>query len=97
MLAGYDANCSPMALVPHGENIHYELELLMEAGLTNIEALRAAISLPSRYFSPEDRRVFEVGKKADLVLVNGNSVEDLQVKSLVKRIWFGSVKVSLAK
>ena len=40
ILAGTDANTSPIMEVKHGESLHRELELLVEAGLSNEEALR---------------------------------------------------------
>jgi len=44
ILAGTDANAGPgIPFSPrHGESLHDELELLIEAGLSNVEALRAA-------------------------------------------------------
>jgi hypothetical protein len=35
ILAGSDANSSPMAAVKHGEGLHRELELLVDAGFSN--------------------------------------------------------------
>jgi hypothetical protein len=40
ILAGTDANWSPMVSLKHGEGFHRELELLVDAGLSNEEALK---------------------------------------------------------
>ena len=48
ILAGTDA---PNPGTAHGASMHRELELLVKAGLTPVEALRAATSVPARTFS----------------------------------------------
>lgn len=74
ILAGTDASVPMPALggVAHGASVHHEMQLLVEAGLTPVEALRAATSVPAKRFGLEDRGVVAVGKRADLVLVRGN-------------------------
>lgn len=95
ILAGTDANSSPMAAVKHGESIHRELELLVEAGLSSEDALKAATSLPAKWFRMDDRGVIAVGKRADLVLVGGNPVEDISVTKNVKMVWVAGNRVEL--
>jgi imidazolonepropionase-like amidohydrolase len=61
-----------------GQNVHKELRLLVEAGLTPYQALTAATSEPARYFG----RVGEFGTivpgaSADLVLLDGNPLDDI--------------------
>jgi imidazolonepropionase-like amidohydrolase len=74
ILAGTDANAAPgvPAAIPHGYSLHHELELLVDAGLTSLDALRAATSLPALYFGLGDRGVIEPGRRADLVLIDGD-------------------------
>jgi imidazolonepropionase-like amidohydrolase len=55
-----------------GASLHHELQLLVQAGLTPIEALRAATSLPARHFGLHDRGVIRPGARADLLLVDGD-------------------------
>ena len=65
ILAGTDANSeknSPF-VIKHGDSLHYELELLVRAGLSNIDALRAATELPAKHFGLTDRGVIEVGNE----------------------------------
>lgn len=44
ILAGTDANHAngAPAVISHGESLHHELELLVDAGLSTVDALRAA-------------------------------------------------------
>lgn len=55
--------------VKHGESLHQELELLVEAGLSSLDALRAATVLPAEHFKLLDRGIIAEGKRADLVLL----------------------------
>ena len=55
-----------------------ELELLVEAGLTPLEALQAGTINPARFLGIEDSLgTVEKGKYADLVLLGANPLEDI--------------------
>lgn len=94
ILAGTDANDSPGApvSVPHGKSLHRELELLVDAGLSTLEALLAATALPARYFGLSDRGAIEPGKRADLVLIDGDPLDDIRATRSIRRIWCGGVE-----
>lgn len=68
ILAGTDSNVIQGIPVqpPFGSSLHGELELLVAAGLSNVEALRAATSAPARAFGLNDRGVIQPGYRADL-------------------------------
>lgn len=73
LLAGTDVlnpYCFP------GFSLHDELELLVEAGLTPLEALQAATLNPARFLGKEqDFGTVTEGKMADLVLLDANPLE----------------------
>jgi imidazolonepropionase-like amidohydrolase len=97
VLAGTDANDSPgtPSWVPHGESLHRELELLVEAGLSTLDALLAATALPARYFGLPDRGTIEPGKRADLVLIDGDPLADIRATRSISRIWCGGHEVAV--
>jgi imidazolonepropionase-like amidohydrolase len=70
VVAGTDAlnpGCVP------GFSMHDELEMLVDAGLTNLEALAAATRLPAQWMGiADDRGALEAGKRADLVLLDAD-------------------------
>jgi imidazolonepropionase-like amidohydrolase len=68
--AGTDAPLYNLAL---GESLHRELELLVEAGLSPMEALQAATSRPAGLLQRAGEiGTIEVGKRADLIAVSGD-------------------------
>ena len=75
-LAGTDAlnpYCFP------GFSLHDELALLVNAGLTPMEALQAATLNPARFLGKErELGTVEKGKIADLVLLDANPLEDIR-------------------
>ncbi len=76
-----------------GEALHGELELLVAAGLTSVEALRAATVLPADYFSLTDRGVIEPGRRADLILVEGDPTQDIATTRAIRSVWVAGVQV----
>ncbi|KAI8823990.1 amidohydrolase [Fimicolochytrium jonesii] len=94
ILVGTDANQEPVAPlrpVP-GESFHRELELLVEAGLTPLDALRGATSLAALHFGLDDRGSVREGLRADLVLVDGDPTRDIQASRLVRRVWCAGIE-----
>ncbi|MBI1899310.1 MAG: amidohydrolase family protein [Acidobacteria bacterium] len=61
-----------------GFNLHDELALFVEAGLTPMEALQTATRNPAMFFGMEkDLGTIEKGKIADLVLLDANPLADI--------------------
>jgi imidazolonepropionase-like amidohydrolase len=63
---------------PPGFSLHDELDLMAEAGLTPAEILRAATINCAKLFPSLDAGAIAVGKRADLVLLNGNPLTDIR-------------------
>jgi len=75
MLVGTDAM---NAFVIPGFAVHDELALLVEAGLTPLEALRAATIAPAAFLHASDSLgVIAPGRLADLVLLDGNPLSNI--------------------
>ncbi|MGI9057949.1 MAG: amidohydrolase family protein [Ktedonobacteraceae bacterium] len=95
ILAGTDANqgsASP-APIQHGESLHDELGLLVEAGLTPVEALRSATVVPAEFFGFTDRGAIEAGRRADLLLIEGDPTQDIAATRAVRGVWVAGVQV----
>ena len=79
--------------VQHGKALHDELGLLIEAGLTPVEALRSATILPAEYFGFTDRGIIEPGRRADLLLVEGDPTQDILATRAIVGVWVAGVQV----
>ncbi|HET9485903.1 MAG TPA: amidohydrolase family protein, partial [Chryseosolibacter sp.] len=74
---------------------HREMELLHEAGLTNMDVIRAATLENARFFRIDERLgSVEKGKIADLVVVGGDPLADIRALRDVKRVMLNGVWVS---
>ena len=90
ILAGTDAG-NPGTT--QGASMHGEMELLVRAGLTPIEALHAATAAPAAVFHLDDRGQIAPGKRADLVLVNGDPTADIRQTRDIVAVWKAGVKI----
>jgi hypothetical protein len=68
---------TPIPCVIPGFSLHDELQDLVAAGLTPYRALRAATVAPARFLAA-DAGTIEVGRAADLLLVDGNPLHDVR-------------------
>ena len=70
---------TPIGLAIPGYALHTELELLVESGLTPLEALHAATVQPARFFGLEAEMVrAQAGMRNGLVLLDGDPLEDIR-------------------
>src|SRR5579864_8149568 len=61
-----------------GYSLHREIELYAQSGFTPMEAIQAATIVPARAMGVDkDSGTIEKGKRGDLILINGNPVEDI--------------------
>ncbi|MCR6663280.1 MAG: CIA30 family protein [Luteimonas sp.] len=91
ILAGSDA---PNPGTAQGASLHHELELLVRAGLSPVEALAAATSVPARRFALPERGRIAPGMRADLVLVEGNPLDDITATRAIDAVWKNGHRVT---
>jgi imidazolonepropionase-like amidohydrolase len=61
-----------------GHSLHREIELYVQAGFTPMEALQAATIVPARAMGlDKESGTIENAKRGDLILVNGNPLDDI--------------------
>lgn len=62
-----------------GHSLHREMEIYASAGFTPMEAIQAATIVPARAMGRDrDSGTIEAGKRADLVIVDGDPLADLR-------------------
>ena len=91
--AGIDILCGSDAAGPakgtaFGLSMHHELSLFVnEVGMTPEEALRSATSLTAERFGFADRGKLDVGRNADLLLVEGNPLVEIDDTLNIRGVW----------
>jgi imidazolonepropionase-like amidohydrolase len=69
-----------LPLVPPGRSLHRELGLLAASGLSPYEVIRSATVVPAAFLGrSKEFGTIAPGQRADLLLVNGNPLENLTV------------------
>ena len=96
ILAGCDVSEPLPGLggLAHGASLHHELQLLVAAGLTPIDALRAATSTPARRFGLTDRGRIAPGARADLLLVDGDPTTTISDTLSVRAVWRSGIRLT---
>ncbi|MGZ4844760.1 MAG: amidohydrolase family protein [Candidatus Angelobacter sp.] len=73
-----------------GFSLDREIELYVQAGFTPMEAIQAATLVPARAMGMEkDSGTIEAGKRADVILVDGNPLENISDIRKVSTVFAG--------
>jgi imidazolonepropionase-like amidohydrolase len=96
ILAGSDVSEPIPSLggLAHGASLHHELQLLVKAGLTPVDALRAATATPARRFGLNDRGRIANGARADLLLIDGDPISNVSDTLNIRAIWRRGVRLT---
>jgi imidazolonepropionase-like amidohydrolase len=87
LLSGSDA-AGPAVGTAWGLTVHHELYLFVKhCGFTPVVALRAATYLNAKRFKFSDRGQIKAGLRADLVLVEGNPLENIDNTLNLRAVW----------
>ncbi|PSM41532.1 imidazolonepropionase [Streptomyces dioscori] len=99
LLVGTDSAPMPLMFmggVVHGASVHQELQYLVRAGLTPVQALRAATATPARRFGLPDRGRIEEGLRADLLLVDGDPTTTIGDTLNLREVWRRGTRMTLS-
>ena len=87
IMAGSD---TPEWFFGYGWTLHRELESLVAAGLTPYQALAAATTTPAEFLrASKEWGTIETGKRADLLLLSANPLEDIRNTSRIEAVVIG--------
>lgn len=94
ILVGTDVSVPVPTLggLAHGASVHHEMQLLVEAGLTPVEALQSATSKTARRFGLDDRGRIVESARADLVLVDGDPTTHISDSLSILEVWQRGVR-----
>jgi len=93
LLVGTDVSFPVPTLggLAHGVSVHHEMQLFVEAGLSPFDALRSATYIPAKRFELYDRGTIAIGKRADLLLVNGEPTKNISDSLSIIAVWKAGV------
>lgn len=91
---GTDSGAMPLRIPGYAE--HRELELLVQAGLTPSQALGLATGRAADIMRLSDRGRIEPGKRADLVVVDGDPTKDIRALGHIVEVRNFGEKASLS-
>ncbi|KAF9893241.1 hypothetical protein FE257_011671 [Aspergillus nanangensis] len=94
IVVGSDANLNPYvpANPPFGLSLHQELQLLVQAGVSPVDAIRGATSLAAHTFGLYDRGSILPGLRADLVLLGADPTADISNSLSIQKVWVNGVE-----
>ena len=85
-------------LVIHGPTVQHELELWVQAGISPAVALQAATHNAARLLKAENRLgLIAPGHDADLLIVDGNPLEDISVTERISLVVFKGERIHRAE
>jgi imidazolonepropionase-like amidohydrolase len=85
VMAGTDA---PLRNSPPGFGLHQEMRMMVESGMSPFDALSAATIVPARFLGAADSLgTVEVGRIADMVLLDANPLEDIANAGRVRSVF----------
>jgi imidazolonepropionase-like amidohydrolase len=84
ILAGTDP---PNLQINFGTDLYEELFLFQKAGISTIEVLKTATINIAEAFSLEHYGRIKKGFKADLILIDGNPVKNLEDLKMIEKVW----------
>ena len=97
MAAGIPIIAGTDQAVP-GHSLHREIELYVQAGFTPLEAIQAATLVPAQVMGVQkDVGTIEAGKRADLILLDANPLDDIHNIRTVRYVVANGVLYPTAK
>lgn len=88
LLLGSDA---PQVFDVPGFSVHHELRYLVDAGLTPYEALKTGTVNVGKFLNRDDVGVIKIGAVSDLLLLNGNPLDDIDQSNNIEGVMMGNL------
>lgn len=88
---GTDSGANPERIAGWGE--HHELELMVSAGLSPMDAIVAATRTSAALIKASDRGTLEPGKRADFVVLAADPTADIRNTRQLVTVWHGGKEI----
>ena len=78
---------------PFGFAEQKELELMVQAGMTPSQVIVAATSRAAEFLGLTDRGMLSTGKRADLLVLDANPLDDIRNTKKIDSVWIAGNRV----
>jgi imidazolonepropionase-like amidohydrolase len=89
---GTDSGANPERIPGWGE--HHELELMVRAGLSPMDAIVAATQKSAALIKATDRGTLEAGKRADFLVLAADPLADIRNTRQLVSVWHGGREIA---
>jgi imidazolonepropionase-like amidohydrolase len=89
---GTDSGANPERIPGWGE--HHELELMVRAGLSPMDAIVAATQTSAAVIKASDRGTLEAGKRADFLVLAADPTADIRNTRQLVSVWHGGREIA---
>jgi len=89
---GTDAGATPLRIPGFAE--HRELALMVDAGLTPVQAINVATQRAAGLLGLDDRGVIANGKRADFMVLDGDPTKDIEATTHIQAVWQRGAQVA---
>jgi imidazolonepropionase-like amidohydrolase len=90
---GFGTDSGPPGRFP-GYFAHWEMELLVQAGLTPMQVITAATGSAARFLHANDLGTLEANKWADLVVLDKNPLDDIKNSRTIHAVYIAGNRVA---
>ena len=90
---GFGTDSGPPGRFP-GYFAHWEMELLVQAGLTPMQVITAATGSAARFLHAKDLGTLEANKWADLVVLDKNPLDDIKNSRTIHAVYIAGNRVA---
>lgn len=89
---GTDSGATPVRVQGFAE--HRELQLLVHAGLTPMQAIKLATSASAKLLHANSMGTLAPGKKANFIILNANPLDDIRHTQAINQVWIDGMPVN---
>jgi len=86
-LIGFGADSGAVPDYFHAYNTHRELQLMVEAGMTPLQALTAVTVTSAEFLRLNDHGTLDAGKAADFLVLDGDPLKDISNTRKIAKVY----------
>ena len=94
---GFGADSGAVPDYFHAFNTHRELQLMVEAGMTNSQALTAITATSAQFLRMSDHGTLDQGTSADFLVLDANPLEDIRNTRKIAKVYLRGEEIDRSR